>query len=201
MNYQKIHDNLVELCKNQTIPKGTYTEKHHIIPKSCGGTDDSTNIIVVTARQHFMLHSLLYRIAKKTGTPEERQSLAMAWNFMRSTPGKTKRYQNSRLFEVARADISAAMSKKQSGSLNSQYKTMWITNGERNKKKRIEDPMPEGFWAGRYSNGAKYDPEVPYRHERFNCILCNTEFFRPTSKARNQRKQKCDKCVKQRRTT
>lgn len=200
MNYQKIHDDLVEYCKNQTIPKDTYTEKHHVIPRSCGGTDDPDNLLVVTARQHFMLHALLFFSAKRSGTTEERQSLAHAWNLMRSSSHGQKRYQNSRLFEAARKDMSLRMSKLQSGKLNSQYGTMWITNGTINKKKKKDAPMPEGFWKGRYSNGAKYDPEVPYKHERFNCIVCSTEFFRKREKAINRRKQRCDDCIKGRRT-
>ena len=37
MNYQKIHDDLVKQCREQVLPKGVYTEKHHIIPRSLGG--------------------------------------------------------------------------------------------------------------------------------------------------------------------
>lgn len=200
MNYQKIHDDLVEYCKTQEVPEGTYTEKHHVIPRSCGGTDDPDNLLVVTARQHFMLHALLYFAAKRAGTIEERQALGHAWNLMRANARGQQRYQNSRLFEAARKDMSARMSKLQSGSLNSQYGTMWITNGYTNKKKKKDAPMPEGFWKGRYSNGAKYDPEVPYKHEKFNCIICNTEFIRKVAKAIVRRKQKCDACLSNTRT-
>jgi hypothetical protein len=39
--------------------------------------------------------------------------------------------------------------KHQSGESNSQYGTMWITNGETNKKIRKTDPIPEGYYKGR----------------------------------------------------
>ena len=35
------------------------------------------------------------------------------------------------------------------GERNSQYGTMWITNGELNKKIRKDDPLPEGYYPGR----------------------------------------------------
>ena len=38
-----------------------YKEKHHIIPKSLGGTDDINNIIELTGRQHFIAHHLLWK--------------------------------------------------------------------------------------------------------------------------------------------
>jgi hypothetical protein len=35
------------------------SEKHHIIPKSLGGSDLSENIVVVTPKEHYILHHLL----------------------------------------------------------------------------------------------------------------------------------------------
>lgn len=196
MNYQKIHDDLVEYCRNQVLPKNVYTEKHHVVPRSLGG-GEGDNVIVVSARQHFILHALLYFIAKRNGTAEERQKMAHAWNFMRSDPtGDKARYINSRLFEVSRQDMRERMSIAQSGEKNSQHNTTWITNGYSSKKLKAGETMPEGWWEGRYSNGSVYDPEVPYKHERFNCVKCGTEFFRKTEKGKSQRKKKCDPCVK-----
>ena len=39
--------------------------------------------------------------------------------------------------------------KHSQGERNSQYGTMWITNGEINKKIRKNDPIPEGYYKGR----------------------------------------------------
>jgi len=39
--------------------------------------------------------------------------------------------------------------KHQSGESNSQHGTMWITNGETNKKIRKTEPVPEGYYKGR----------------------------------------------------
>ena len=45
---------------------------------------------------------------------------------------------------------SNVMKEKQAGSLNSQYGTMWITNGKENKKiKKEVDTIPEGWYKGR----------------------------------------------------
>ena len=37
----------------------------------------------------------------------------------------------------------------QQGSKNSQYGTMWITNGESNRKIKVDGQIPEGFRKGR----------------------------------------------------
>ena len=36
--------------------------KHHIIPKSLGGSDDACNLVSLTAREHFVCHLLLTKM-------------------------------------------------------------------------------------------------------------------------------------------
>lgn len=60
MNYEKLYFKFVESFKQQTIEDGEYTEKHHIIPRYAGGSDDEENLVKVTYRQHIFLHKLLY---------------------------------------------------------------------------------------------------------------------------------------------
>lgn len=62
MNYKKIYDNLIQHRKDNPLPKDTYGELHHIIPKSEGGTNDSSNLILLSAREHYIAHLLLARI-------------------------------------------------------------------------------------------------------------------------------------------
>ena len=58
MDYHKHYSLLVSKALNREKP-ACYTEKHHIIPKCIGGTDDSSNLVVLTAREHFIAHQLL----------------------------------------------------------------------------------------------------------------------------------------------
>jgi hypothetical protein len=60
MDYKKIHDQLIARAKNRIL-KG-YKEKHHIIPRCLGGSDDIDNLVNLTAREHFIIHKLLYMI-------------------------------------------------------------------------------------------------------------------------------------------
>ena len=36
-----------------------YKERHHIVPRSLGGNDQETNIVVLTAKEHYICHRLL----------------------------------------------------------------------------------------------------------------------------------------------
>lgn len=70
MNYQKIYDQIIDRAKreNRLYGKDVYYERHHIIPKCMGGEGHvrqwktHPNMVVLTAREHFICHWLLCRI-------------------------------------------------------------------------------------------------------------------------------------------
>lgn len=61
MNYQRIYDALMASRKANKTPD-SYHEKHHIIPRSMGGTDENSNLVELTGREHYLAHWLLARI-------------------------------------------------------------------------------------------------------------------------------------------
>lgn len=60
MNYLKHYGSLIERAKNRVM--GGYSEKHHIIPKCLGGSDEKENLVILTAREHYVAHQLLVKI-------------------------------------------------------------------------------------------------------------------------------------------
>jgi predicted DNA binding protein len=62
MNYQSIHDSIIDRAKTRVLPKETYTERHHIIPRCMNGSDDKSNLVDLTAKEHFIVHKLLVEI-------------------------------------------------------------------------------------------------------------------------------------------
>ena len=60
MNYKKHYDLLINRSRNRTLEG--YVEKHHIVPKCLGGTDDAENIAILTAEEHFLAHQLLVKM-------------------------------------------------------------------------------------------------------------------------------------------
>lgn len=60
MNYKQIYDTLISRAQSREVEG--YVEKHHIIPKCLGGSDDISNIVKLTAREHFIAHQLLVKI-------------------------------------------------------------------------------------------------------------------------------------------
>jgi hypothetical protein len=58
--YTKWYFNIITRRQTQHI-RG-YVEKHHIIPRSIGGTDEQSNLVCLTAREHFICHLLLIKM-------------------------------------------------------------------------------------------------------------------------------------------
>lgn len=80
--YYTKYNQIIKHYKELDLKKSgeQYTESHHILPKSMGGSDKKDNLVRVPARVHFLLHWMLYRIYKTPG-------MAFAWNYMTMNNG------------------------------------------------------------------------------------------------------------------
>jgi hypothetical protein len=67
MNYTKIYNQLIERAKNRKVERDGYYERHHIIPKCLGGSDDKDNLVKLRAKEHFVAHKLLVEIYSDNG--------------------------------------------------------------------------------------------------------------------------------------
>jgi hypothetical protein len=96
MNYQRHYDLLIAKAQARIGVNG-YAEKHHIIPKSLGGSNAKSNMVTLTGREHFVAHMLLARIHGKGLW----QAAVMMKNKSAVQPGRVG---NSRLYEMAKRE-------------------------------------------------------------------------------------------------
>lgn len=114
MNYTKIYNNLISKAKRENRMKdcGIYYENHHIIPKSFGGSDDTENLVLLTAKEHWIAHLLLARFSKGQNKYSAQQAVL---NMGRVIPENKRK--TSSLYENARKYISNEISKRHTGTL------------------------------------------------------------------------------------
>lgn len=64
MNWKNIHDQIIKqaLSENRQKHDLVYYEQHHIIPKCMNGSNHPDNLVLLTAREHFIIHKLLCEI-------------------------------------------------------------------------------------------------------------------------------------------
>lgn len=99
--YTKWYFQLLENSKTK-IYTG-YIEKHHIIPKSLGGSNDKNNIVKLSAKEHFICHLLLVKMTDK----DDKKKMIYALHRMSySMSANQKRITNSREFNLVRNIIS-----------------------------------------------------------------------------------------------
>lgn len=77
MNHQYIYDCLIQ--KRQREPATGYTERHHILPRSMGGSDDPSNLVVLTGREHWIAHLLLWKIHRNRQTAFACRMMGAMW--------------------------------------------------------------------------------------------------------------------------
>lgn len=101
MNYERIHDQIIDRAKARLLESSVYVERHHIVPRSMGGSNSKENLVRLTAREHYIVHWLLYKIHKTSG-------MAYAWNNMCSGGNNHQYRYSSHTFEYARKQCSIA---------------------------------------------------------------------------------------------
>lgn len=86
MNYQSIYDRLIERRRSVKIARG---DKHHVLPRSWGGSDEPHNIVKLTKREHFLAHLLLVKLSTS-----EDQRRKMLYAVRRMVPREKKTGRN-----------------------------------------------------------------------------------------------------------
>lgn len=130
MDYKRIYNELISNAKNRALSADTYTETHHILPRSLGGKDNPANLVELTYREHILAHRLLYRLHPKS------KELAYAFHMMvrgnRYSEQINHRYSLSQLEEAKDAIIRARTGTKHSNETRDKIKQTWqrkVENG------------------------------------------------------------------------
>jgi hypothetical protein len=97
--YQRWYDGLIARARGRIIPV-CYTELHHVVPASFGGSDHPDNLVRLTYREHFIAHWLL----TKTSTGGSLRKMQRALFAMTFT-NKGERLIAGWQFEVAKRAI------------------------------------------------------------------------------------------------
>lgn len=112
--YTKCYYSIIERAKSRDLPKETYTERHHIIPRSLGGANDPTNLVRLTAKEHRLAHILLPRM---TVDPIHTKSMWYALWMMLRTKNKNQNRKISKgsMFELAKIEVAKNSSQLHKG--------------------------------------------------------------------------------------
>lgn len=114
----------------------TIYHKHHIIPKHMGGTDDPSNLVLLTVEEHAQAHKDLF---EKYGHWQDE----IAWKGLSGMIDK-----QAIIKEVFRKNSSGKNNNMYGRSAISEQNLKWYTNGEKTVYSTPGEE-PEGYYPGR----------------------------------------------------
>lgn len=112
MNYKKIYENLITRAQNsnRTKGRGKYYEVHHILPKALGGDGKlhewrtHPNLILLTAKEHFIAHLLLVQIHSKDAYKHSKMLHALSF-FLAESKNHQRHKISSRTYERLKLEL------------------------------------------------------------------------------------------------
>ena len=175
-----------------------YCERHHIIPRSLGGLDDTSNLVWFTAFEHLKAHILLVHMSGDTPT-KHKTSLA-AIRMINPQDHKHKRIYEADISDDILLEIAAI--KEESARLHSAYmservkgennpffgKTQTEESNEARRQKLKGVPKPAGSIIN-YRNSKLGDKNPATK--TVTCPKCGE-----VGKAGGMRKHHFDRCIK-----
>lgn len=165
MNYIKHYDVLVTRGKTRKL-SDQYLERHHIIPKCLGGSDDIENISLLTPEEHYTAHLLLVKIY-----PNEKKLVFAA--VMMNTTSKFHNDgigRSNKLYGWLKRKY-LTLCKQRVGEKNGSFGTKWISNPDTGESIKIlkNEELPIGFLLGRNLIWKK-------------CVICDNNHLNKLSK-------------------
>ena len=130
--YTTIYNSIIENSLQRNL--SCYVEKHHIIPKCLGGTDEKFNIATLTAREHFICHRLLVKMVV-SGPVRGKLSYA-AW----AMSNMQNKYQKDRYTKITSKEYEKLKTiiknelvvNRATGEQSGSFKGYWFTDNIKN---------------------------------------------------------------------
>lgn len=110
--YTLIYFKIINQARARTLTG--YKERHHIIPRSLGGNNESENLIDLTGREHYLLHWLLIKMTDGTNRSK------MLYAFWRMNTNRKYRI-TSRTYDMIKKENAKSHSERMSGKNNPFY--------------------------------------------------------------------------------
>jgi hypothetical protein len=123
---------------------GNYYESHHIVPRWMGGTDSDDNLVLLTAREHYLAHYLLFLHYKDKPS-------SVAFHLMNNNINSS--YRDSKKY----AELREYQSKKWKGNNNPAKRP--------DVRKKISEAT-KGEKNGMYGRTGKLNPAYGMKHSK-----------------------------------
>lgn len=115
--YTKIYYKIInQAITNKELLLNKYYEKHHIIPKSLGGLDSEENLVILSAKAHYVCHLLLTKMVSNK-FHQEKVNYAL-WCMINGNGNLPRYIPSARQYEKLKYKFSVTKSQAMTGEGN-----------------------------------------------------------------------------------
>lgn len=173
--YTKCYFNIVEKASKQIL--NGYTEKHHIVPKSLGGSNDEINLVRFTAREHFICHRLLTKMVE--GKSKSKMLWALHRMIYQVNKDQIRYIPNSRTFEHIKKEFYEALRKPR--IITEEHRNNIIAENKKRKGIKRSDEIRLKMKIAKKKRDEKFDG--PNKGRKFSeedkiCKFCSRNGFK-----------------------
>ena len=120
MNYKKHYEVLCygRQSLERVKSKEFYYELHHILPKSLGGLDIKENLVLLTAREHYIAHLLLYAMYRQQGGDALRKMAFALISMLSNTNTHLRRFSGRSYSIMREAAMNTSLGRKVQDTVN-----------------------------------------------------------------------------------
>lgn len=130
--YTSTYYAIINRAKSRDLSKDVYTEKHHIIPRSLGGSNSKNNLVNLTAREHRLCHLLLPKMT--ISEDHTRKMWYAAWMILRvENQEQERKISKGKFYELAKIEFTKLMSKLHKGKTVSAESRKKISESRKGK--------------------------------------------------------------------
>lgn len=211
--YTRWYHAIIYSAQSRLDTAGEYTEVHHIIPRSLGGTNDANNLVKLTSREHFVCHLLLTKMV--TGMAKRSMSYAL-WGMCNQKNRHQQRHTAcSRTYQYAKDLANQSLSEERKGKtleeMHGVEKAHIIRQNLKTRRHRSSPSIEEiKDISDRVKKASKENPWVRNfevnKQPKVICEKCNMEvdignFSRSHGDKCRRRNKTCPTCNKSFQTT
>lgn len=129
MDYHKHYDRLIERARDRAVVY-CYVESHHVVPRCMGGSNDESNLVLLTPEEHYVAHQLLVKMHP------ENTNLVYAAHMMAINAGSQPR--NNKMYGWLRRRYSKVVSENMLGKPKTEEHKQNISKALTGKSKSKE---------------------------------------------------------------
>ena len=163
--YSKIYWNVIEKARNREITPEKYYEIHHAYPEALGGGNEDSNLVHLTAKEHYVCHHLLTKCTRG----DDKRKMLYAWLLMAHCDKDGHRYIPSIQYSHLREELAAAgKSEEQKIKMSEAAKRRTRRPFSDEAKRNMSEARRKNWAEGKYTNDHMKGPKSEEHKEKIS---------------------------------